>query len=179
MGYPGGLSQVISAGAGGWADMFNMGWRADVPEKLNSKDSMGNHFQYYLEEFSSRPNQDLDQKTQDLDLAAPGAWIVGPYRPAFSTALAYYYVSGTSMAAPHVSAIAGLVLQSKPRLIQAQMESILSIAGSGLPFPASDAIVAYPFAAPFYYLCYWDGGDFGAGLLQADEALKAAASHRK
>lgn len=179
MGYPGGLSQVISAGAAGWADMFLMGWRADVPEKLNSKDNMGNTFQYYLEEFSSRPNKDLDQKTQDLDVAAPGAWIVGPYRPAFSSALGYYYVSGTSMAAPHVTAIASLVLQSKPALAQDQMESILSIAASGLPFPAADAVVAYPFAEPYYYICYWDGGDYGAGLLQADAALKAAASKYK
>jgi subtilisin family serine protease len=176
MGYPGGLSQVISAGAGGWADMFNMGWAAEVPEKLKSKDSMGNTFQYYLEDFSSRPNKYLDQKTQDLDVIAPGAWILGPYRPDFSTDLGYYYVSGTSMAAPHVSAIASLVLQYKPNLMQAQMESILSIAASGLPFPASDAIVSFPFAEPGYYFCSWNGGDYGAGFLQADEALKAAAS---
>ena len=90
-----------------------------------------------------------------------------------------HFVYETSMAAPHVSAIAGLVLQSKPLLSQAQMENILSIAASRLPFPADDAIVAYPFEAPFYYTASWGGGDFGAGLLQADEALKAAASKYK
>lgn len=177
MGYPGGLSQVISAGAGGWADMWNGlfdGWYADVPENLKSKDSMGNTFQYYLEEFSSRPNIDLDQKTQDLDVTAPGAWVLGPYRPAFSETTGYYWVSGTSQAAPHVSAIASLVLQSKPDLTQAQMEKILSLGASGLPFPADDAIVAFPFAPDGYYFSIWDGGDYGAGLLQADEALKFA-----
>ncbi|MBN1570820.1 MAG: S8 family serine peptidase [Acidobacteria bacterium] len=179
MGYPGGLTQVISAGAGGWADMFNMGWRADVPEKLKSKDSMGNNSQHYLEDFSSRPNKYLDQKTQDLDITAPGAWIVGPYRDAFSSDLAYYYLSGTSMAAPHVSGIAGLVLQYKPNLLQDQMEKILSIAASSLPFAADDAMVAYPFEDPYYYIASWGGGDYGAGFLQADEAMKAAATKYK
>jgi subtilisin family serine protease len=177
MGYPGGLAQIISAGAGGWADMFNQGWRADVPEKLNSKDSLGNHWQIYLEDFSSRPNKALDQKTQDLDVTAPGAWIVGPYRPAFSTDpadLGYWYLSGTSMAAPHVTAIASLVLQSKPKATQAQMEFVLTAGANGLPLPASDAIVAYPFAEPYYYTATWKGGDYGAGFLQADEAIRAA-----
>jgi subtilisin family serine protease len=154
--------------------MFNQGWYADVPEKLNSRDSLGNNSQHYLEDFSSRPNKYLDQKTQDLDVTAPGAWIVGPYRPAFSDALAYYYVSGTSMAAPHVSAIASLVLESKPLLMQAQMEKILSLGASGLPFSADDAIVAYPYVAEGYYFATWDGGDYGAGLLRADAALKSA-----
>jgi subtilisin family serine protease len=176
MGYPGGLTQVISAGAGGWAEMFLKGWRADVPEKLNSKDSLGNNWQIYLEDFSSRPNKYLDQKTQDLDVSAPGAWIVGPYRDAFSSSVGYYYVSGTSMAAPHVTAISALVLQSKPLTTQAKMESILSIGASYLPLAADDAIVAYPFAEPYYYTAIWGGGDYGAGFLQADEALRAAKS---
>jgi subtilisin family serine protease len=179
LGYPGGLSQVISAGAGGWADMFNLGWTANVPERLKSKDSMGNTFQYYLEDFSSRPSKDLDQKTQDLDVSAPGAWILGPYRDAFSNDLGYYYVSGTSMAAPHVSAIASIVLQYKPELVQSQMESILSIAASGLPFAASDAVVAFPYQEPGYYTAQWYGVDYGAGFLQVDEALKAASSKMK
>ncbi len=174
MGYPGGLTPVISAGAGGWADMFNQGWYADVPEKLNSPDSLGNNSQHYLEDFSSRPNKSLDQKTQDLDVTAPGAWIAGPYRPAFSPALGYYYVSGTSMAAPHVSAIASLVLESKPLLMQAEMEKILSLGASGQPFSADDAIVAYPYEEPFFYTATWGGGDYGAGLLRADAAMKAA-----
>jgi subtilisin family serine protease len=172
MGYPGGLDQVISAGAGGWAEMFEFGWNADVPENLKTKDSLGNTWRIYLEDFSSRPNKALDQKTQDLDVTAPGAAIVGPYRPAFSTAVNYYYVYGTSMAAPHVSAIASLVLQSKPNLTQAQMEKVLSLGASGLPLPASDAIVSdYPFPP---YTATWSGGDYGAGFLQADAALKAA-----
>jgi len=176
MGYPGGISQVISAGAGGWADMFNFGWTADVPEKLNKNDTMGNNFQIYLEDFSSRPNKDLDQKFQDLDVTAPGAWIVGPYKPSafdFQTGIGYYYLSGTSMAAPHVSSTAALVLQKNPELKQSQMEAILEVAANRIPLPASDAFVAYPFEEPYYYYCSWDGGDFGSGFLLADLAIKA------
>ncbi len=179
MGYPGGMEQVISAGAGGWADMFNFGWRADVPEKINKKDTLGNNWQIYLEDFSSRPNIDLDQKHQDLDVTAPGAWIVGPYSPAFSPSVGYYYVSGTSMAAPHVSAMAALLLQSYPEVKQFQIESILEVAAAGVPLPASDAMVAYPFAEPYYYLSSWDGGDYGSGFLLADNLLKAAGSKIK
>jgi subtilisin family serine protease len=175
MGYPGGLSQIISAGAGGWADMFNYGWQADVPEKLNKKDTMGNNWQIYLEQFSSRPNKDLDQKFQDLDVTAPGAWVLGPYRNAFNNDLGFYYLSGTSMAAPHVSSTAALVLQRHSELQQSEVEKILEVAANATPLPASDAYVAFPFEEPpYYYYCFWDGGDFGAGFLLADLAIKAA-----
>ena len=174
MGYPGGLPQIISAGAVGWAEMFGYGWTADVPEKLKSKDSLGNTFQIYLEDFSSRPLKDKDQKHQDLDVSAPGAWVVGPYKPEFDSDIGYFYLSGTSMAAPHVSAMAALVLQSHPDLTQSEMEDILSSAASGFPLPASDAIVYFPYDDPPYYSATWDGGDFGAGFLQADNAIKVA-----
>ena len=114
------------------------------------------------------------QKHKDLDVAAPGAWVVGPYKPAFSSAVSYYYVSGTSMAAPHVSAMSALVLESHPDLPQGEMEFILKLAAQGLPLPASDALVAFPFEEPYYYTAMWDGGDYGAGFLQADAALRVA-----
>lgn len=173
MGYPGGLDQIISAGAGGWASMFYYGWGADVPEKLNSKDIVGNTRQVYLEDFSSRPNKYLGQKTQDLDVSAPGAWIVGPYKNEFADDLGYYFLSGTSMAAPHVASIAALVLQDNPGLGQAEMESLLEVAAAGGPLPASDAIVLGPTPGT-YYTANWSGGDNGKGFLLADEALKAA-----
>ena len=174
MGYPGGLEQIISAGAAGWASMFNYGWGGDAPERLNKKDELGNTRPVYLENFSSRPNKYLDQKHQDLDVTAPGAWVVGPYKSAFANNTGYYYLSGTSMAAPHVSAMAALLLDEYPTIEQFEMEDILSLGAAGSPLPASDAYVAFPFEEPYYYICTWDGGDYGAGFLQADNALKAA-----
>ncbi len=44
------------------------------------------------------------------------------------------------MAAPHVSAMAALLLQSIQMLEQAKMETILEIAAAGQPLPASDAL---------------------------------------
>ena len=174
MGYPGGNRSVISAGAGGWASMFQHGWTADVPEKINSADSMGNRRQLYLEDFSSRPNKDLDQKYQDLDVTAPGAWIVGPYKNDFAEDLNYYYLSGTSMAAPHVTGMVALLLQQYPELGQAEVETILRNAAAGHPLPASDAVVAFAFADPYYYTATWGGGDYGKGFLFADAMMKAA-----
>ncbi|MBN2044420.1 MAG: S8 family serine peptidase [Anaerolineales bacterium] len=174
LGYPGGYPQVINAGAAGWASMFYYGWQGDVPEKLNTSDILGNPFQIYLEDFSSRPNKDLGQKHQDLDVAAPGAWVVGPYKSAFSSTVGYYYLSGTSMAAPHVTGISALVMQDHPELFQADLEAILRNAATGTPLPAADAIVAFPFEEPYYYISPWDGGDYGKGFLTADEAITVA-----
>ncbi len=174
MGYPGGNRSVISAGAGGWASMFQNGWTGNVPEKLNTADGIGNQRQLYLEDFSSRPNKDLDQKYQDLDVTAPGAWVVGPYKSDFANDLNYYYLSGTSMAAPHVSGIVALLLQQYPDLGQAEVEAILRNAAAGNPLPASDAIVAFPFGTPPYYTATWGGGDYGKGFLFADAVMKAA-----
>ncbi len=194
MGYPGGLRQVISTGAMGWASMFLHGWLGVVPDRPNQNDELGNNHQYYLENFSSRPNKDLDQKTQDLDVSAPGAWIVGPWRPEFHVERGYhpdfydfYYLSGTSMSAPHVSAIAALVLEENPGLQQADVEFILRNASSGNTLPANDSTVYFPFGyidSPFfpfpdpdapYYTASWKGGDFGMGFVTADRVLRRAA----
>jgi len=171
MGYPGGLPQIISAADAGWAEMFDFWWTGDVPEKPNSNDTLGNNTLFYLEDFSSRPVKAIGQKHQDLDVAAPGAWVVGPYKSTFQNDLNYYFLSGTSMAAPHVSAIAAMLLAENPDMTQAEVERALRQAGHGDPLPADGAIVRFPFAAPGYYPANWSGGDYGTGFLNADQVV--------
>jgi subtilisin family serine protease len=82
-------------GGGAW-------WYAsDVADPTNPE-----HF--YITDFSSRA-----KPGQDLDVAAPGSWIVGPYQVNRGQ-LSYYFLGGTSMAAPHVAGIAALMAQKEP-----------------------------------------------------------------
>ena len=173
MGYPGALPQVISVANGGWTEQWltypARWWLNDVPEEFNTQDYFGNNSQLYLDYSSSRPNKALGQKNKDLDVTAPGSAIVGPYKNYFSTTVGYYYLWGTSMASPHVAAMAGLVLQSHPDLSQSKMEFILKTAATGLPLPADGSLL---YDVPWVFWDFaWFGGDAGSGFLQADTAL--------
>lgn len=179
MDYPGAYPQVISAAAGGWTEGWivkppqTRWWLNNVTEKLNTNDYWGNNWQTFLEDFSSRPNKDLGQSWRDLDVCTPGAAVVGPYKPYFSTIIAYYYLWGTSMATPHVSSIAAIVAQRYPNIDQLNMEWILKKAAVSLPL-ASDGAYALD---PTPWLFYWNDHDYGSGWLQADEALAKASNH--
>jgi subtilisin family serine protease len=178
MGWPGAYPQVISCALAGWTEQFleipGTRWWVynDVPERFNTPDYWGNNWHLFLDDISSRPNKDLGQKSFHLDVATPGAAIVGPYKSYFAYNMGYYYLWGTSMSAPHVSGMAALVLQTYPAVTQALMEKILKVAASGLPLP-SDGSWAYD---PWYgvYHFEWFGIDWGSGFLQADAALKKA-----
>jgi subtilisin family serine protease len=144
MGYPGAYAPVISVASAGWIYEWAIGpwWYAlDVSEPTNPAE-------VYISAFSS-----WAYSGQDLDLSAPGSWIVGPYNTNLGQ-LMYYYLGGTSMASPHVAGTVALMAQKFPALTAAQAEGILEstvvvlpidayLTGSGL-LDAAAAIAATP-----------------------------------
>jgi subtilisin family serine protease len=189
MGWPGAYPQVISAAAAGWTQEYISyytgdlpdpwyWWTKDVPEKLWTTDPLGNEFQVYLTDFSSRPNPDLGQSICDLDVAAPGAGIKGPFKNYGSGQWGYYSVWGTSQAAPHVSAIAALVLQNYKKVDQFGMQLCLKAAGllnrMTKLFEETRSAVIFDIFSGDLLTFTWTWKDYGTGLLQADEAIRIA-----
>ncbi|UCE37631.1 MAG: S8 family serine peptidase [Thermoplasmata archaeon] len=193
MRWPAAYPQVISVGAAGWTENWVPGfnpdyWLNDVPEKLNTKDVWGNNWQIYLTEYSSRPNKDLGQKPNDLDLTTIASWVFTPWQMDvywdgiewITSEPTYGFGGGTSAATPIVASIAALVLQDHPELNQPEMEKILKNAARGLPLACNGAWLFefHWFEGAFRYGYFeWQGTDYGAGFLQADAALKAAKTH--
>jgi len=189
MDWPGAYPEVISAAAGGWT-MQMVGYPpsnppspyrwylSDVPEKLNTNDALGNNWQIFLTEFSSRPNIALGQTWKDLDVCAPGSYVVGPYKPEaawsgtawvnLNAPTAYYGLWGTSMATPHVAGVAAIVAQRYPYFNQADMEYVLKNAASMLPLASDTKVVNDPFYGPYFS---WTDHDYGSGWLTVDYAL--------
>lgn len=164
MGYPGAYPPVISAAATGWRGQWRAGadgnpnnwWYADnVPDPTNPAN-------FYIADFSSR-----QLAGQDLDVAAPGSWVVGPYQTQ-SGKLSYFYLSGTSMATPHVSGIAALMLQKQPLLRPDEVETILE--ASAVHMAPGCATVAVP--AGNETTC-WGANATGHGITTASAALAA------
>ena len=158
MGFPGAYSPVISVAASGWKDEWTSGgwWMNDVSDPTNPDD-------FYIVDFSSR---ELDG--QDLDVAAPGSWIVGPYHLNSSNKTSYYYMGGTSMASPHVAGIVALMAQKNPGLTALEAEAILE--GTAIPLAPGDLVVNSPYGPLLYE---WDADATGAGLVNAAAALAA------
>lgn len=159
MHYPGAYSQVISAAAAGWVGQWTApGWwySLDVADPTQASD-------FYIADFSSRA---LDG--QDLDVAAPGVWVVGPYQVSFG-APSYYYLSGTSMASPHVAGTVALMAQKDPALGQSQAENILE--STALALPPGCRTVLSPSGTSVEYC--WGADATGSGLIQADGAVSA------
>ena len=158
MGYPGAYAPVISVAASGWIGEWTATswWYAvNVADPTDPED-------YYITDFSSRA-----KPGQDLDVAAPGSWVLGPYQ-VNSGQLSYYYLGGTSMASPHVAGIVALMAQKFPGLDASQAENILTSAAIALP--AGCRNIMSPYGAET--VCWGDDAT-GSGLITADAALAA------
>ena len=151
MGYPGAYPPVISVAASGVFYEWSIpGWwyRIDDPDPNNTD-------YYYIADFSSR-----ELPSQDLDVTAPGAWIVGPYQLNSGNNLTYYYLGGTSMASPHVAGLVALMAQKDGTLTAAVAESALESTALWIPG--------------------YNHEDQGSGIVQADAVLflKKYKSHK-
>jgi subtilisin family serine protease len=158
MGYPGAYEPVISVAASGWTGEWTPDgawWRAkDVADPTRAAD-------FYITDFSSR-----QKPGQDLDVAAPGSWIVGPYQEQSGTT-SFFFLGGTSMASPHVAGIAALMMQKNSTLNQVQVENILETTAIALP-PGCRNVVD-PNLGPTEFC--WESDASGAGLATANAAL--------
>jgi len=158
MGYPGAYAPVISVAASGWVGEWTAaGWwhTLDVPDPTNPED-------FYITDFSSR-----NLTGQDLDVAAPGSWVVGPYQLQ-SGKTSYYYLGGTSMASPHVAGIVALMAEKHPDLVASEAETILE--DSAIPLPPGSRDVLTSLYGD-YKTYSWAANATGAGLANAAAAL--------
>lgn len=162
MGYPGAYEPVISVAASGWTGEWTVSqfWRKlDVADPTSIND-------FYITDFSSR-----ELTGQDLDIAAPGSWIVGPYQ-VNSGQINYYFLGGTSMASPHIAGIVALMAQKVNSLTATQAETILE--DTALALPAGSRTITN--SDKTTSVMTWGSDATGAGLVDAVRALSATNS---
>jgi subtilisin family serine protease len=132
-------------------------WKTiDVAEPTKVQD-------FFVSSFSGR-----EKPGQDLDVLAPGDWIIGPYEYN-SGQLGYSFWSGTSLSTPHVAGIVALMAQKKPSLTAAEVESLLQSAAK--PMGAGGATIIEDYLGGSITEI-WGTDATGAGLITADAALK-------
>jgi hypothetical protein len=168
-----GLRVVGEDGTGVYVAVLDTGlldsWRQYFPqERIATEYAMcfgggGESGAQSLLSFSSRA-----LSGQDLDVAAPGSWVVGPYQ-VNSGQTSYYYLGGTSMASPHVAGIAALMAQKDNGITSSEVEAILE--GTAHPMAPGSRAVYNPDGSMTIY--EWGSDATGAGLVDAQAALDA------
>jgi subtilisin family serine protease len=170
MSFPGGYAPVISVAASGWVGEWRKcgstepdlsrprtWWFAcDVSDPTDPKN-------FYITDFSSRKKA----ADQDLDVAAPGSWVLGPYQ-VNQGQLSYFFLGGTSMASPHVAGIVALMAQQTAGLTAAQAEARLE--DTAVPLAAGCRNIFDIVDLRAEDVC-WGADATGAGLTTADRAL--------
>ena len=157
MGYPAAYPPVISVAASGWTGEWMTGswWLGDVADPTYPED-------FYITDFSSR----AIEQNHDLDVAAPGSWIVGPYAVNQGNP-GYFYMGGTSMACPHVAGAVALLLQKSPGLTASDVES--KIESSAITLDAGSRTVYSASGIPT--TISWSDNATGHGLLDVSALL--------
>jgi hypothetical protein len=164
MHFPGAYGPVISAGSSGWIDEWidfatdDIWWFArNVPDPTDEDD-------FYISDFSSR-----QKAGQDLDVVAPGSWVVAPFQLQHGQA-SYFFLGGTSFSAPEVTGTVALMLQKKPSLTQSEAESILENTAVAIG-AGCRSVIPFP-GIPAAQIC-WSSDATGNGLLNAAAAVAA------
>lgn len=171
MGFPGAYGPVISVASAGYIREWE-GSNAWWVNAVSNTDDATNPAQYYISDFSA-----LRTGTQDLDVAAPGSWVVGPFQLNQSNKLSFFFLGGTSMASPHVAGVVALMLQKNPTLGEAapdraaRAEQILT--SSAVPIPYIGQTVRPGPGAPLGPIPSWTADRMGSGLVTANAALGA------
>jgi subtilisin family serine protease len=172
MGFPGAYGPVISVASAGYVQEWNSTLGNNWWNVRNPVDPT-DPAEYYISDFSA-----LRTGTQDLDVAAPGSWVVGPYQVNQSNQGSFFFVGGTSQASPHVAGIVALMLQKNPTLGEAapanrapRAEQILT--STAIQIPDINQQVRPGPGAPLETPPSWDQNRSGSGLATADEALAA------
>jgi subtilisin family serine protease len=165
MGYPGAYAPVISVAATGWVHqweacngppVFVGWWNCDIAEPTSSVD-------FYIADFSSR-----ELAGQQLDIAAPGFWVVTPAPR--NGGIIFGYGWGTSFAAPQVTGAVALMAQKKRSLRQAEAEATLKASAIAIP-PGTRSV--YDLFGGGYGVMSWGADATGAGMLDVVAAVKA------
>jgi len=204
MDWPGAYPQVISAGANGWryewyrptaGPHYRLWWLQDDTYGYRDISEPTPATDVYVTDWSGRENDArVPGYDQELDVLASGSWVRGPFPgyPAYNhlpwwapgrgwikappNLVNFYYVGGTSMSTPHVSAVAALMLEKNPTLNQATIESIMK--STALPIPQYTSMVVWDRIPTYPYWGWvtmsWGGPEAtGSGLIQADAAVVA------